>query len=194
MSTPAYKKIVQVINFFASSKDAGSISKLDMLKLVFLADRYHMRKFGTMITKDTYWAMDLGPVPSITKKIAEHNFRGFEQVKAYSDNYLVTVDKDHVLSKRPFDKDEFSNSEIEALESALEVFEQEPDIVKYTHRFPEWKKLQVELRKGSKREKMDLMDFFTPFRGKDYCKISDEHLKLSKEIFEEENSFDRLWE
>lgn len=191
---PNYKKIVQVINYFARKMSDGTISKLDMLKLVFLADRYHMRKFGTMITKDTYWAMDLGPVPSSTKKIAEHNFRGFEQIKDYSDNFLVTKDKDHVSSKRPFDRAEFCNSEMEALDRALDVFLQEDDIVKYTHRFPEWKKFQNSLRKGSKREKMDLLDFFSPFRGKDYCNISNEHLKLSKEIFEEESSFDRLLE
>lgn len=191
---PNYRKIVQAINFFASKTENGIISKLDMLKLVFLADRYHMRKFGTMITKDTYLAMDLGPVPSFTKKIAERKFNGGDNIKSYVDEFITSIDNNHISSKRPFDKDEFSNSEIEALNSAFLVFQQQSNIVRYTHRFPEWKKFQNELRKGSRKEKMDLLDFFTIFRGEDYCKVSDEHLKLSREIFEEENSFDRIFE
>ncbi len=191
---PNYKKIVQTINFFAGKMNGRIISKLDMLKLVFLADRYHMRKFGTMITKDTYLAMDLGPVPSVTKKIAEHKFRGLDPIKGYAENFIETINKDRISSKRSFDPNEFSTSELEALNSAFLVFQQEANIVKYTHRFPEWKKFQRELRKGSRKEKMNLLDFFTVFRGKDYCQVSNEHLKLSREIFEEENSFDRLLE
>ena len=41
---PNYKKIVQVINFFACKVNCGFLSKINVLKLVFLSDRYHMRK------------------------------------------------------------------------------------------------------------------------------------------------------
>lgn len=37
---PNYKKIVQVINFFDCKVNSGFLSKIDVLKLVFLSDRY----------------------------------------------------------------------------------------------------------------------------------------------------------
>ena len=45
--------------------------KMKALKLVYIADRYHLRKYGRLITNDTYFAMNYGPVPSGTKDIAE---------------------------------------------------------------------------------------------------------------------------
>ena len=48
-----YKKAVQAINFFAR-KNGGKITKLEVLKLIFFADRYHLRKYGRPITNDQY--------------------------------------------------------------------------------------------------------------------------------------------
>jgi len=40
-----YKKAIQVINWFAN-KTNGQIDKLKLMKLIFLADREHMRRYG----------------------------------------------------------------------------------------------------------------------------------------------------
>ena len=66
----AYKKATQALNFFAI-ENGGEIEKLHALKLIFFADRYHLRKYGRPITNDQYWAMRLGPVPSGTKDLFE---------------------------------------------------------------------------------------------------------------------------
>ena len=44
---------------------------LSDIKLIFFADRYHIRKYGRPITNDEYLAMDFGPVNSGVKDIAE---------------------------------------------------------------------------------------------------------------------------
>lgn len=62
----AYKKAAQTLNYFAI-KNGGEIDKLHALKLVFFADRYHLRKYGRPITNDQYWAMRFGPVASGVK-------------------------------------------------------------------------------------------------------------------------------
>ena len=68
--TFSHKKATQAINFFAC-RNGGAIEKLRLLKLIFFADRYHLRKFGRPITNDPYWAMQFGPVASSVKELAE---------------------------------------------------------------------------------------------------------------------------
>ena len=41
------------------------------IKLIYLADRLHLRKYGRPIIGDMYWAMKLGPVGSLAKRVAE---------------------------------------------------------------------------------------------------------------------------
>ena len=74
-----YKKTTQALNFFARKNDCKQ-NKLKALKLIFFADRYHIRKFGRPITNDKYEAMEYGPVPSNAKDLAEMNdFLGAEE-------------------------------------------------------------------------------------------------------------------
>jgi len=63
-----HKKATQALNFFAK-RAGGKITKLNALKLIYLADRYHLRKYGRPIFSDTYWAMPYGPVASSVKDI-----------------------------------------------------------------------------------------------------------------------------
>ena len=64
-----FEKTVQVLNWLAR-RNGGRIGKLRAMKLVFFADRYHLRKHGRMVTEDEYWAMKYGPVPSTTHQAA----------------------------------------------------------------------------------------------------------------------------
>src|SRR5680860_294981 len=53
----SYEKATQALNFMAT-KDGGRISKLKAIKLIFLADRYHLRKYGRPVVGDQYFAME----------------------------------------------------------------------------------------------------------------------------------------
>ena len=44
-------------------------SHITLFKLLFFADRYHLRMYGSTITRDKYVAMEMGPVPSMTKTL-----------------------------------------------------------------------------------------------------------------------------
>lgn len=64
-----YKKATQALNFFAL-KEGGTINKMKALKLIYFAERYHLRKYGRPVTNDDYWAMGLGTVPSGSRDIS----------------------------------------------------------------------------------------------------------------------------
>lgn len=42
----------------------GKMDKLKLLKLVYLADKYHLIYYGRTITNDDYYAMKHGPIAS----------------------------------------------------------------------------------------------------------------------------------
>ncbi len=64
----AEHKIVQALDYIVSAVPGGGCSKLILLKFIFLADRYHLRKFGRTITGDSYRAMTYGPVAQHVRK------------------------------------------------------------------------------------------------------------------------------
>ena len=190
---PNYKKIVQMINFFADKSPEHSISKLHMLKLIFLADRFHMRKYGTMISNDAYWAMKYGPVASCAKNIAEQKFDRISAVYSkYAEKYLSAPKQHIVHSVLPPDLDELGSTEVEALQKAFSIFLQEHDIVKFTHKLPEWKKHEPYLINNKSIQKMNVLDFFEKPGFDDHCGLTTDHVNLAKEIFQEEADVDRL--
>jgi uncharacterized phage-associated protein len=164
------KKATQALNWFAG-KSGGSINKMKALKLIYLADRFHLRKYGRLITNDSYFAMDYGPVPSGVKDLAEaSDFLGSSE-QQYSEQFIRPVDQYTLESKQPADNTVFSESDIEALNfawntfSRLEAFE----LAKLTHEYPEWKK-HAETLKTDSRIQMNILDFLEdPDTGIEKC-------------------------
>jgi len=104
-----YKKAIQSLNLFAK-KDGGEINKMKALKLLYFAERYHLRKYGRLITNDTYCAMKNGAVPSVTMDIIDDDPYIEEQPKKYASKYITGKGHD-LLSKAPIDDNVFSDSD-----------------------------------------------------------------------------------
>lgn len=136
-----YRKATQCLNYFAL-KAGESVDKLRVLKLIYFADRYHLRKYGRLITNDIYFAMELGPVASSTKDIAEKSEFLDETESKYTNEYLRTRPQHKLESNKPVDIDVFSESDIEALDFVWDKFGHlsPSDLVKSTHEYPEWKR------------------------------------------------------
>jgi uncharacterized phage-associated protein len=49
-------KIVQVIAYLLQKE--GQMDYLKIIKLIFFADKLHIKKYGRLITDDSYYAMD----------------------------------------------------------------------------------------------------------------------------------------
>ncbi len=192
------EKATQALNFFAQ-KEGGSISKLKAVKLIWLADRYHLRHYGRPITNDTYCAMKYGPVGSSVKDFAEcSDFLSAEE-RLYLKKFL-TCDRANnlVISKKQVDTDVLSSTDLESLNIVYQTFGQlsPAKLVKYSHDYPEWSKFKTQLESGgSTREVMSYTDFFAnPTDQSDsFFKESPAKLKATKEAFLDNFSLANFW-
>jgi uncharacterized phage-associated protein len=58
---------------YIASKNLPTFDKYKVCKLIFLADKRHLVRHGRPITGDTYYALDWGPVPSVTLAALNNN-------------------------------------------------------------------------------------------------------------------------
>jgi uncharacterized phage-associated protein len=66
---------------YIASKELPRFDKYRVCKLVFLADRQHLVRYGRPITGDTYYALDWGPVPSATLDALNNNHPLSEELR-----------------------------------------------------------------------------------------------------------------
>ena len=112
-----FEKIVMMINWFSRQCYGKTINKLDLLKMIYMADRYHLRRFGRLISGDTYYAMRLGPVPSISKTICDNPQSLTEEQKEFAYDFIQILEGE-VHSLKSSEKNYFCPSELEALNAA----------------------------------------------------------------------------
>src|ERR1035437_4053377 len=190
-----HKKATQALNFFAT-QEGGEINKMKAIKLIYLADRYHLRKYGRLITNDTYFAMNYGPVPSGTKDIAEKSQFLGRQEKHYSPLYLSPKGRYKIESVSPVDQNIFSDSDLEALEyvwlkfGSIDQFQ----LARLTHLYPEWAKHKQDLQLDP-RIQMAVEDFLDdPTKDIDKCfELSAEDRQARREQLEEAAGIESLW-
>ncbi len=193
-----YKKATQAINYL-TKKEGGQIDKLKLIKLVYFADRYHLRRYGRPMVNDAYFAMPLGPVGSSVKDIAEFSTFLDESELNYAGSFIGRGgNANTVVSIADVDKEVFSKSELEALDFAYSEFgtQSAPSLVNITHRYPEWSKFKSVLEsKETTREPMSYTDFFSnPVNGStDKFALKNDILSASKELFEEDYKIAEYW-
>ena len=193
-----YKKATQAINYL-TKKEGGQIDKLKLIKLVYFADRYHLRRYGRPMVNDAYLAMPLGPVGSSVKDIAEFSDFLDNDERGYAEKYLARGTREHtIVSIGNVDNDIFSESEVEALDFAYKEFGQysASTLVNVTHRYPEWDKFKGALEsKETTREPMLYSDFFkNPSNGlEDKFALAGDILVASQELFEEDYKVAEYW-
>ena len=166
-----YHKALQAM-FYLQAKASVS-DKLSLLKLLFFADRYHVRHYGISMLMDNYCAMTLGPVCSKTYDIIKKGlyYDGLgEADKLFIDNNLSCVND--VVSIKDTGSDELSVSDIEALDFSIKNFAQFTpyDLSQITHAYPEWSRYKYVLENHiSVSENMNYKDFFDdPEDGNEY--------------------------
>ncbi len=196
----SHRKATQALNFFARQA-GGRINKLKALKLVYFADRYHLRRFGRPVIGDEYLAMNYGPVASSTKDLAEmSDFLGQEE-RTYAEQYLAPVPEDHAYrSLQPEQSRVFSESDRTALGWAWRQFGAKDGfaLAELTHLYPEWRRHEAALKEqgGVSRAPMNYRDFLDdPPAGIDPCHAlnAEERVAVAAGI-EERAGFERRWQ
>lgn len=192
------ERIAQVLDYLAYAVKGKRLSKIIALKLVYLADRYHLRKYASPILWDTYYAMQFGPVASATKKFIEDIFvahdKKLSEYIVVSDSGKKTRRGEPVLiieSKREPNLSQISETEREALDVALSQWPIHDNLVDYTHSFPEWTAAEASIKAGATRVRMSYADFFLPCKraSDEFCDVPQDVVDLNKEVFLEDASF-----
>lgn len=181
-----YRKSVQALNIIAV-KNGGEVNKMKAIKLVWLSDRLHLRKYGRTITGDIYYALPHGPVPSTTKDVLSQNpFTLSEDEFVYIDEYLeITGKYDYKSNKEPNYK-VFSKTDIEAIEDVLKIYGKYDHFTlrDISHQFPEWKRWEQKIGRTHSRFLMDYRDFFKDDLSQSpLFKEDSEELELVEKLF-----------
>jgi uncharacterized phage-associated protein len=164
MSNVQFQKITQAINFLLRQSPDKKLNKLHLMKLVWAADRYHLRKYGRLVTEDSYVAMPKGPVASLALDIINNDsdFLPEESVE-YGHSFIRLNTANHeVTSLDEVDGRFLSESDEEALIFSWSTFSSMPrfELADFTHRYPEWKKHESVLEHLKTSIPINLLDFF----------------------------------
>jgi len=183
-----YKKSVQSLSFLAY-KSGGNLNKMKAIKLIWLADRLHLRKYGRSITGDEYYALPNGPVPSATRDVLESSNFIEDTATQYAAGYIEEIDKYNYKAIAEGNYNVFSQSDLDVLEKIFDVFNcyDHFALSEFSHEFPEWKKHESALKmKLSSRFRIETLDFFMNLNEKSGLFLdSEDDLNISKSIFEE---------
>ncbi len=182
-----YKKAIQALNFLAE-KSGGTLNKMKAIKLIWLSDRLHLRKYGRMITSDVYFALPFGPVPSTTRDILELNSTFITEVEYdYGKEHIENTDQYSFKSKKHPSLRVFSKTDIDVINQIFENYGHiEPfALSELSHSFPEWKKYDSPLKsKIASRFEIEIDDFFVNVDdGTNLFMDSAEQITISREIF-----------
>lgn len=179
------RKLVQLLAYLGGKNSTFTINKLKAIKLVWAADRYHLRRYGRLVSGDDYYALRYGPVASQLKNISEHDSFLSEAYLQYADGYISpSGDKLEIHVKANADIDLLSKSDIEALEFAWSKFGTKTgfNIATFSHFYPEWSRFSEAINSGqSAKEKINPLDFFEAPNAKE---VADDPFTLSDEILE----------
>jgi uncharacterized phage-associated protein len=120
----------------------GKMSYMKLIKLLYLADRAALLRWGRPITTDSYVSMDRGPVLSRLLDLATDGDSPGES-SFWARHIADPADYSVQLRNDP-GADELSSAELSLLD---EIFQQHGrktrwELVELTHRLPEWKNPQ----------------------------------------------------
>jgi uncharacterized phage-associated protein len=164
-----YKKATQSLNYFAI-KESGTVSYMKAIKLLYFSERYHLRKYGRLITNDTYWAMKKGPVASTSLNIAKADDDNLTPIeKEYGMTFIKSdLESKTISSLLGFDDNEFSETEVESLDFAYSNLGKNDQwfLAELSHEYPEWSKYKDHFEESSQtsfssRYMIDFLDFFS---------------------------------
>lgn len=187
---PDYKKIIQVLNYIIK-KSGDSINYMKALKLLYLADRLHLRRYGRLITGDTLVAMKNGMLGSIAKDIVIINKNLPYVVYNYAEDKLKRDLDKYLISSNFDDMSNLSETDTECVDEVINKLgnKDEFELAKLTHDLPEWERHQYTIEKKEKLVvQVNIDDLFGSTDNSELNKIysqTEDELSLSKELFDD---------
>ena len=133
------EKIVQV--FYYIQKHSGTVSKLELIKFLFFADRIHIRKHFSFISLDNYVALKYGPVASGSLNVLN---KQLDFLSNFSESELSLLDNiqqvdQHERKIKQMPDDLLSKNETCSIDLSIKLFSGKK-LVDISHDYPEWKR------------------------------------------------------
>lgn len=168
-------------------KKLNKADKIKLVKLIYLADKYHLIRYGRTITNDDYYAMEHGPVGTTVKDVLSFDsFNIPSKTFKYLAALIIKEDENH-FSANPEAKTTFdmlSDTDREALDFVVEKFGRmgQWKLRDYTHKYPEWYQYEDLFKnKLTKRERIETKELLSTLKD-DPLSISRKHVQESEKI------------
>ncbi len=127
------KKAIQLIAFFLKQSTIDNANYTKIIKLLYLADREALKRWGRTITKDVYANLPAGPIVSETYDL-------IKTIKNGTNEFIGSKSEYDLELKIDPDDDELSNAEIRILSEISEKYKNKTfqQMIKVVHNLPEW--------------------------------------------------------
>lgn len=182
-------KIIQSLAYLASKENDLTLDNMKAYKLLWLADRLHLRMHGRTITGDCYYAMPYGPVPSDAKHILEHKPTYLTNDVEYQSRYIVASGEHRYKVICEPDLRELSISDKKVLDKVVEAYGgMTPlQLSNMSHSYPEWLPYKDKIKNPQKNSSypIDMLLFFEE-GGEDKRHLFEDEpaaVELSKEVY-----------
>jgi uncharacterized phage-associated protein len=114
---PSLQRLLNMVIFFSERVQPF---KVKLNKLLFYADFYHFKRYGTSISGSKYRAINYGIVPkNFQEDFAKGIFYGILELNTVP---MFDYNAERYSGKMPFQKEFFQTSEIEAMQKVAEAF------------------------------------------------------------------------
>ncbi len=160
--------------------------KIKLVKLMYLADKYHLIRYGRTITNDDYYAMEHGPVGTTVKDVLSFDPFFSRKGYQYASSLIEQIDENYFRAnpKAKVSLEMLSDTDKEALDFVIEKFGDMSSwkLRNYTHQYPEWYQYEDLLKnKRTKRERIETKELLSILKD-DPLAMPRKHVKESEKI------------
>lgn len=158
--------------------------KIKLIKLIYLADKYHLLRYGRTVTNDDYYAMERGPVGTTVKDVLSLDKEMLAKDYKFISKLIGMAGEDYIALPVRLQYDHLSDTDKEALDFVIEKFGKKTgaQLTTYTHQYPEWAQHE-HLFKGKtiRRERIEPEELLSVID--DNCfGVSPEHVEESRKM------------
>jgi uncharacterized phage-associated protein len=176
--------IIEAIYYVLSK--IGQSDKLKIVKLIYLADKYHLIKYGRTITNDDYYVMQYGPVGTTVKDFLSSDTYFSSSAEKEFESRLIEKVAEYEYKCRPirYKIKWLSQSDLEVLDFVIEKFGAKTSLqlFRYSHRYPEWKSYESLFKnKRLRRKRLENRELLSTIKD-DLLEMPKEHIETSAEI------------
>jgi uncharacterized phage-associated protein len=157
-----YEKTIQLLAYI--QKKANTTDKLTLIKLLFFADRMHIRRYCALISHDVYYALRNGPAASKTLNVLNHSNYLESDIFETKTNLLSKIqlinDKERIIKETSTNC--LDKTEKQVVDTVVEIFGKFPlnVLINITHDYPEWKRYEDLLVEGLTDGELIMVDDF----------------------------------